>query len=76
MKTMELRWNWAVVRGEGSFSEEVAETDKIGKCFHTGNMGFPLEEDAKDKDWLRWEAEIWMSELTSSVGMFRNAPIG
>jgi hypothetical protein len=33
---------------------------KIGKCFHTGNMGFPLGEEVKDEDWLKREAEIWM----------------
>jgi hypothetical protein len=38
---------------------EVRDTAKIGKCFHTGNMGFPPVKNVEDEDWLKWEARIW-----------------
>ena len=34
--------NWSGSLGVEGYLEEAAEIKKRGKCFHTGNMGFPL----------------------------------
>jgi hypothetical protein len=63
--------------GWGTVSGEAAGTAKTGKCFHTGNMGFPLGKDAKDKDWLKRRRNLECVESGfPRAGMFRNAAMG
>jgi hypothetical protein len=42
LKTKQLQLNWAGSYGDQDYLGEAAEIKKRGKCFHTGNMGFPL----------------------------------
>lgn len=47
LKTKQLQMNWAGSYGDRGYLEGQRRIRKRGKCFHTGNMGFPLGESAE-----------------------------
>jgi hypothetical protein len=47
LKIKQLQLNWAGSYGDQGYVGGAAEIKKRGKCFHTGNMGFPRGWDWK-----------------------------
>jgi hypothetical protein len=48
LETMKLELDWADNSWGSGLLGRAEEIRKIGKCFHTGNMGFPPGEGVED----------------------------